>query len=68
MKTIQYPVTQPATSVLATNKVIRNTYALLSLTLLFSAMTAGLAMALDFPYPGVIITLIGYFGLLFLTV
>ena len=68
MKTIQYPVTQPATSVLATNKVIRNTYALLSLTLLFSAMTAGVAMALDFPYPGVIITLIGYFGLLFLTV
>lgn len=68
MKTIQYPVTQPATSVLATNKVIRNTYALLSLTLLFSAMTAGLAMALDFPYPGVILTLIGYFGLLFLTV
>ncbi|MGH8469445.1 MAG: Bax inhibitor-1/YccA family protein [Gammaproteobacteria bacterium] len=69
MKTIQYPVTtQPATSVLATNKVIRNTYALLSLTLLFSAMTAGLAMALDFPYPGVIITLVGYFGLLFLTV
>ena len=68
MKTIQYPVTQPATSVLATNKVIRNTYALLSLTLLFSAMTAGLAMALDFPYPGVMITLIGYFGLLFLTV
>ncbi|MGH8520720.1 MAG: Bax inhibitor-1/YccA family protein [Gammaproteobacteria bacterium] len=68
MKTIQYPVTQPATSVLATNKVIRNTYALLSLTLLFSAMTAGLAMALDFPYPGIMITLIGYFGLLFLTV
>ena len=68
MKTIQYPVTQHATSVLATNKVIRNTYALLSLTLLFSAMTAGLAMALDFPYPGIMITLIGYFGLLFLTV
>ncbi|MGH8533927.1 MAG: Bax inhibitor-1/YccA family protein [Gammaproteobacteria bacterium] len=68
MKTIQYPVTQPATSVLATNKVIRNTYALLSLTLLFSAMTAGLAMALDFPHPGIMITLIGYFGLLFLTV
>ncbi len=68
MKTIQYPVTQHATSVLATNKVIRNTYALLSLTLLFSAMTAGLAMALNFPYPGFLITLIGYFGLLFLTV
>ncbi|MGH8524582.1 MAG: Bax inhibitor-1/YccA family protein [Gammaproteobacteria bacterium] len=68
MKTIQYPVTQTATSVLATNKVIRNTYALLSLTLMFSAMTAGLAMALDFPHPGIMITLIGYFGLLFLTV
>ncbi len=33
--------------VLQTNKVIRNTYLLLSLTLIFSAMTAGLAMAMN---------------------
>ena len=53
--------------VLASNKVIRNTYMLLSLTLAFSAVTAGAAMALNLPHPGVIVTLIGYFGLLFLT-
>ncbi|MGZ8219162.1 Bax inhibitor-1/YccA family protein [Methylomagnum sp.] len=54
-------------SVLETNKVIRNTYALLSLTLLFSAATAGLSMALNLPHPGVVITLVGYIGLLMLT-
>jgi len=55
------------TAVLETNKVIRNTYMLLSLTLAFSALTAGAAMALNLPHPGLIITLVGYFGLLFLT-
>ncbi len=58
---------QPRTGVLATNKVLRNTYALLAMTLLFSAATAGLAMALNLPHPGLIVTLVGYFGLLFLT-
>lgn len=55
------------TSVLSTNKVIRNTYLLLSMTLLFSALTAGISMALNLPHPGIIITLVGYFGLLFAT-
>ncbi len=54
-------------AVLATNKVVKNTYMLLSMTLAFSALTAGTAMALNLPYPGMIITLVGYFGLLFLT-
>ena len=54
-------------SVEQTNKVIRNTYALLSMTLLFSALTAGVSMALNLPYPGILLTLVGYFGLLFLT-
>ncbi len=54
-----------AESVLATNKVIRNTYMLLSLTLAFSAVTAAVSVALNLPHPGIIITLIGYFGLLF---
>lgn len=60
-------MTRPQASVLATNKVIRNTYMLLSLTLAFSALTAGLSMALGLPHPGLILTLVGYFGLLFLT-
>jgi len=54
-------------AILATNKVIRSTYALLSMTLLFSALTAGTSMALALPHPGIMITLVGYFGLLFLT-
>lgn len=54
-------------SVLATNKVIRNTYLLLSMTLLFAAAMAGTAVTLKLPYPGLILTLVGYFGLLFLT-
>ena len=35
---------------LSTNKVVKNTYMLLSLTLAFSALTAGLSMALKMPY------------------
>jgi modulator of FtsH protease len=56
-----------ASSALSTNKVLRNTYALLSLTLLFSAITAGMTMALNLPHPGILLTLGGYFGLLFAT-
>ena len=54
-------------AVLATNKVIRNTYTLLSMTLLFSALTAGVSMAMNLPHPGLLLTLGGYFGLLFAT-
>ncbi len=54
-------------STLATNKVLRNTYLLLSMTLLFSAMTAGIAMMINMPPMGMIITMVGYFALLFLT-
>ncbi len=54
-------------SLLATNKVLRNTYFLLSMTLLWSAAVAGVSMAMNLPYPGIIITLVGFYGLLFLT-
>ncbi len=59
--------TRTAESVLAGNTLIRNTYILLAMTLLFSAASAGVSMALNLPHPGIIITLLGYFGLLFLT-
>ncbi|KZM44412.1 MAG: Bax inhibitor-1/YccA family protein [Marinomonas sp.] len=49
----------------AANKTLRNTYGLLSLTLLFSAFTAGASMAFNLPHPGLIITLVGFYGLLF---
>lgn len=48
------------------NKVLRNTYALLSATLIFSAAAAVLSMVNQWPHPGLIVTLVGYFGLLFL--
>jgi modulator of FtsH protease len=54
-------------SVLATNKLLRSTYILLAMTLVFSALTAGVSMAYNLPHPGMIITLVGYFGLLYLT-
>jgi len=60
-------VTRAQPSVLATNKVIRNTYILLSMTLVFSALTAATSMVLKLPHPGMLITFAGYFGLLFLT-
>lgn len=49
------------------NRVLRNTYALLAMTLVFSAITAGVSMALNLPHPGLLLTLVGYFGLLYLT-
>lgn len=52
-------------SALATNKVLRNTYLLLSATLAFSALVAAVSYALELPYLGPWITLIGYFALLF---
>jgi modulator of FtsH protease len=65
----RYPTTvasrEAGVSVLSTNKVLRNTYLLLGATLGFSALTAGVSMMLNLPHPGLLITLVGYFGLLF---
>jgi len=55
------------TTTIATSKIIRNTYMLLSMTLLFSGFTAGISMVFNLPHPGMLLTLGGYFGLLFLT-
>ena len=52
-------------SVLSTNKVLKNTYLLLGVTLAFSAITAGISMAVGLPQgAALILTLVG-FGLLF---
>ncbi|MGI1669547.1 MAG: Bax inhibitor-1/YccA family protein [Neptuniibacter sp.] len=64
---INHSVAQSQPSALEQNKVLRNTYALLSMTLIFSAITAGVSLALQLPHPGVIISLVGFFGLYFLT-
>lgn len=54
-------------SLLSTHKVLRNTYFLLSLTLGFSAVTATASMALNLPAPGLLLMLVGFYGLMFLT-
>lgn len=47
--------------------VLRDTYRLLSMTLVFSAAVAWVSASLKLPHPGLLLTLAGYFGLLFLT-
>jgi len=52
-------------AILSTNRVLKNTYLLLSMTLLWSAAAAGIAMALDMSHMvGLILLLVG-FGCLF---
>lgn len=68
MQRYEQPISGTISSAAAPyNKVLKNTYLLLSMTLMFSAATAGLAMTFNIPHPGLVITLVGYFGLLFLT-
>ncbi len=65
--TINTSVHYGQAATLSTNRVIRNTYTLLAMTLLFSGLTAAASMALNLPGPGLVLTLGGYFALLFLT-
>ena len=60
------PSARPATTT-AGEAVLRNTYRLLAMTLAFSALVAFAAAAMRLPTPGLILTLAGYFGLLFVT-
>nr|WP_315186298.1 Bax inhibitor-1/YccA family protein [uncultured Albidiferax sp.] len=55
----------PSTLPTAAHRVLRNTYALLSMTLLFSAAVATAGIVLQAPAPGLIVMLVGMFGLLF---
>jgi len=52
-------------SALSTNKVLKNTYMLLGMTLLFSAATAGISMAMGLPQGAALILMLVGFGLLF---
>ena len=62
MLKIQNPA---VTGIRSSNTVLRNTYGLLSVTLLFSAGVAVVSMMLNLPHPGILITLVGFYGLLF---
>lgn len=54
-------------TLLTRNKVLKNTYILLSITLAFSAVVAFVSAVMSLPHPGLILTLTGFFGLLWLT-
>lgn len=62
----EYVVVGKKASVLASNEVLRKTYFLLSLTLLFSATIAFVTMHGFLPMPGPMLTIVGMFGLLLL--
>lgn len=57
--------THHESAVVSTNKVLRNTYMLLSMTLLFSAAMAGVSIMIGAPYLGFLITIGGFFGLFY---
>ncbi len=54
-------------SLISTHKVLRNTYFLLGMTLAFSAVIATASTVLALPAPGLILMLVGFYGLMFLT-
>ncbi|MEK8047417.1 Bax inhibitor-1/YccA family protein [Ideonella sp. LYT19W] len=63
---VAMPGTAPATGRSAESlRVLRNTWALLAMTLMFSAGVATVVTAWKLPAPGLLLTLGGYFGLLF---
>lgn len=61
-----YSIAKSKESILRSHSVLRNTYFLLSLTLMFSAVTAAFSVAVH-ARPGLLITLAGMFGLSYLT-
>lgn len=56
-----------AGSLLSTHRVLRNTYFLLALTLGVSAITATASTVLRLPSPGFLLTIVGFYGLMFVT-
>ncbi|WP_110687301.1 Bax inhibitor-1/YccA family protein [Salinicola aestuarinus] len=61
-----HDVTDRRSSAVSTNKVLRNTYMLLAMTLLFSAVTASAAMAMGVTQINIFVFFIGAYGLMFL--
>jgi modulator of FtsH protease len=59
----QVPITAAGAN---STRVLRNTYALLAMTLVFSAAVAAASMSLSAPVPGLALTLAGFFGLFYI--
>lgn len=60
-------ISRSESSVLATNKVLRNTYMLLSLTFLFSALMAYVGLSVHATPMNPLLMIVGVYGLMFLT-
>ena len=60
-------LTRTSDSVLSTNKVLRNTYLLLSVTFIFSALMAGLSTVMHVKPINPLLFMVGAYGLIFLT-
>jgi len=60
--------TRAAESIAASSRVLKNTYLLLSMTLIFSAVMAGLSMALHVPFAVSLVTSVAAIGLLWFVV
>ncbi len=67
MRQSSLPILQTADNTIEINRILRNTYFLLSLTLLFSATCSWYAMSSQARPVGIFILLVGMFGLYFLT-
>ena len=61
---MQISATRSESQILATNKVLKNTYALLSVTLFFSALMAFASMAMELPRGIGLVSMIGAMGLI----
>ena len=62
---MQISATRSEAQILSTNKVLKNTYALLSVTLFFSALMAFASMAMGLPHGIGLVSMIGAMGLIF---
>ncbi len=62
-----YSLEQGTTVRSESSTVLRNTYGLLALTLAFSGIVAYVSQQMNMPHPGMMLTLVGFYGLFFLT-
>ncbi len=62
-----YQFEQSTAASTESNAVLRNTYGLLALTLAFSGIVAYFSQQMNMPHPGMMLTLVGFYGLFFLT-
>ncbi len=62
-----YSLEQATATGAESSAVLRNTYGLLALTLAFSGLVAYISQQMNMPHPGIMLTLVGFYGLFFLT-